>query len=70
MPDTEPVCGDESGRWAESHLGAHTTTSSGAVLVLEAAAAVPGARVRFLDGQGHEVDQDVLAPVLAEFLRA
>lgn len=38
--------------------------------VSTAAAAVPGAQVRFLDGQGHEVDQDVLAPVLAEFLRA
>jgi hypothetical protein len=31
------------------------------------AEAVPAARHRYLDGQTHEVDPAVLAPVLAEF---
>jgi hypothetical protein len=29
--------------------------------------ALPNGRVRFLDGQGHNVDPAVLAPVLKEF---
>jgi hypothetical protein len=32
--------------------------------------ALPDGRVRFLDGQGHDVDAAVLAPVLVEFFDA
>ncbi len=31
---------------------------------------IPGAKLRFLDGQGHNVAADVLAPVLAEFFNS
>jgi pimeloyl-ACP methyl ester carboxylesterase len=29
--------------------------------------AIPNGQARFLDGQGHDVDMTVLAPVLVEF---
>jgi pimeloyl-ACP methyl ester carboxylesterase len=32
--------------------------------------ALPDGRVRFLEGQGHDVDPSVLAPVLVEFFTA
>jgi len=32
--------------------------------------AIPGAQLRFLDGQGHNVAADVLAPALIEFFNA
>ncbi len=31
---------------------------------------IPGAQIRFLDGQGHNVSPDVLAPALTEFFNA